>query len=177
MHSVAAVSEFLWALQRYECSQVMYIHLLFVNRQQNKENTKIRKEVVNKIAVECENYLHGHISSRTNRTKTKSQTLNMSNAHCVQYNWSYITFISCPVEVTDTKDNIIFNWWFALLLHNRQIWFSDAAKACRNLAVRIRSCRWMERKLKLRWHSVITVDEPVGNIFRYKECHVSTSAQ
>ena len=28
------------------------IHLLFVNRQHNKENTKIRKEIVNKIAVE-----------------------------------------------------------------------------------------------------------------------------
>ena len=100
-----------------------------------------------------------------NTTKTKNQTLNMSNAHCVQYNWSYITFISCPIEATDTEDNIIFNWWFALLLKKRQIWFSDAAKACRNLAVRIRSCRWMERKLKLRWHSVITVDEPVRNIF------------
>jgi hypothetical protein len=47
---------------------------------------KIQKEVVNKIAVEYEHYLHGHISSRTNTTKTKSQTLNMSNAHCVQYN-------------------------------------------------------------------------------------------
>ena len=36
---------------------VLYIHLLFVNRQHNKENTKIRKEVVNKIAVKYEHYI------------------------------------------------------------------------------------------------------------------------
>ena len=51
-----------------------YIHLLFVNRQHNKENTKIRKEVVNKIAIKYEHYIHGRISSRANTTKTKNQT-------------------------------------------------------------------------------------------------------
>ena len=71
------------------------------------------KWVVYKIIVEYGNYCHGHMSSRTNTTKTKSQPLNMNNAHCIQYNCSYITFISCPVEVTDTEDNIIFNWWVA----------------------------------------------------------------
>ena len=45
--------------------------------------------------------------------------------------------------------------------------FSDVAKACRNLAVRLVSCRCMEKTLNLRWHSVITVDKPLRNISIY----------
>ena len=67
-------------------------HLLFVNRQHNKENTKIRKEVVNKIAVKYEHYIHGRISSRANTTKTKNQTRSL---RAIQLIIHYIYKLSC----------------------------------------------------------------------------------
>ena len=70
----------------------LYIHLLFVNRQHNKENTKIRKEVVNKIAVKYEHYIHGRISSRANTTKTKNQTRSL---RAIQLIIHYIYKLSC----------------------------------------------------------------------------------
>jgi len=82
-----------------------------------------------------------------------------------QYNKSYNLLTSWLADLTEKDVKILFNLLTATLLNNEQRWLSESPKTWRNLAVRIVSSRCTDRKLKLRWHSAITADELVRNIF------------
>ena len=69
------------------------------------------------------------------------------------------------LTVLPWAENMQFNWVVATFMNKEQTTLSDAIKRYKNLAVRIVSCWIIRKKVKWRWHSTITVGEPVLKIF------------
>jgi len=110
--------------------------------------------------------------------KQLNQNVNVSeitgiNNQELKANCSHTTFLSWQDVCTlPYAEKMHLSWFSAWHSNDRHGVFKDVAKDCRNLAhhrrhrhVRTRSCNLIGKKLKLRWRSTTTLEEPVRKIF------------
>jgi len=127
----------------------------------------------------CIIYIFISPSGSKEKIKQLNHNINVSESTAISnqelnVNCSHATFRSWQACVRDAEKNAPQLTTLDAQITKTKLVFTDAVKDCRNPAVRTISCNLIRRKLKLRWHSTSTPEDPVRKIFMKRRVVVNS---